>query len=172
MLEVSQYTGNFVLPTPQGGEVELSREYYRFLIEDGGLTPRQLSTLTAAAQILEQVSSHEPLSLVQIVGRMREDQDAVPSSTERRALDALLAAELVSRRVVGVWLAMSLRGVAFADGKARWRGAYYYECAPRRVHSFSSSRASFTSWSSSWSWCICLSHICCIRWSESRPFPS
>ncbi|CEI49763.1 Protein of unknown function [Propionibacterium freudenreichii] len=73
------------------------------LIDDGGLTARQLSTLTAASQILDHVSTDEPLSFAQIVGRIQEDPDAVPSSTDRRALDALLAAQLISRRGGG-WM--------------------------------------------------------------------
>lgn len=103
MLETAEVTGNFVLPTPRGGETGLTREQYRYLIEDGGLTARQLSTLTAAAQILDHVSVDEPLSFAQIVGRIQEDPDAVPSSTDRRALDALLAAQLISRRGGG-WM--------------------------------------------------------------------
>lgn len=62
MLETSEVTGSFVLPTPRGGKSVLSREQYRYLIEDGGLTARQLSTLTAASQILDHVSTDEPLS--------------------------------------------------------------------------------------------------------------
>lgn len=97
MLETDETTGNFVLPTPQGGETELSREQYRYLIDAGGLSPRQLATITAAAQILDHVSSHEPVSLSVIVARIKGDPEAKASSTDRRALDALLAAELIAR---------------------------------------------------------------------------
>lgn len=88
-------TNSFTLPTPQGGEVVLSREHYAVLVGDGQLSPRQLSTITAAAQILDCLRRVQPLSLKEVIAHIYNSDDAKPSSTERRAMVALDKAGLV-----------------------------------------------------------------------------
>lgn len=95
MLETSQPNSSFILPTPQGGEVELSREHYAVLVGAGELSPRRLSTITAAALILDYVSHDDPLSLKEVVARIYGTAEVKPSSTERRAMVALDKAGLV-----------------------------------------------------------------------------
>ena len=87
----------FVLPTPQGGAAELTQEQYRCLTEDGGLSTRQRSAITTAAQILDQVDGDEPLSFPKILERIHGDAGAKPSSIDWNALDALLKAGLVNK---------------------------------------------------------------------------
>lgn len=95
-------TSKFVLPTLQGGATELTREQYRALIEHGGLSPRQRSSITTAAQILNQLSASGPLSFAKILEAISGSADTKPSTAEWSALDALLEAGLI-RKLGGGW---------------------------------------------------------------------
>ena len=91
-----QHVRSFMLPTPQGGEVELARSSYDRLVENGGLSVRSLSAIVCAAQILDVLrTSNEPLSIFSVAPMIRGAKPEKPSNTERRAMAALSKAKLV-----------------------------------------------------------------------------
>lgn len=95
-------TPNFVLPTPQGGAAELTQEQYRCLTEVGGLSPRQRSAITTAAQILGHLSEGMPVSFPQILELVYGKAGTRPTSIDLQARDALLKAGLI-RKLGGGW---------------------------------------------------------------------
>lgn len=87
---------SLVFPTSTG-EVEMSREVYTFLTEEGGLPKERFASVIAAAQILSEVVPHEARSFREILRRIDCDRDGSPSITEKRAMAALVRAELVTK---------------------------------------------------------------------------
>lgn len=95
-------TTNFVLSTPQGGAAELSQEQYRCLTEVGGLSTRQRSAITMAAQIISHLTEAEPVSFPDLLELVYGKAGTRPTSIDLQARDALLRAGLI-RKLGGGW---------------------------------------------------------------------
>ncbi|PPF82978.1 hypothetical protein C5B96_08560 [Subtercola sp. Z020] len=88
---------NYLIPMPNGETATVKPEDYEALVAKSSLTVFSLTSVGAAGQLLAHVIPSQTRTLRELARLVHSNPEIEPSSAERRAIVALVAAGLVEQ---------------------------------------------------------------------------